>query len=94
MTHDLVYPVTYADGKRERLEEILTQVRAATPGRPVFVLAGFGNSYATDGAFLAWVARQSLPAGRPVAVMFNGGAEREPHEGRFRLHEIAATVGE
>lgn len=93
LTHELVYPVTYADGKRERLEQIVAAVQRETPARPVFVLAAFGNSYGTDGAFLAWTAQQKLPAGQPVAVMFNGGNEPEKYRGLFRREEIAAVVG-
>lgn len=93
MTSELIYPLTVADGKRVRLEEILAAERAATPDRPVFVLTAFGNSYGTDGAFLAWTAKQSLPAGSPVAVMFNGGEEKAVYRGLFLRREINAVVG-
>ncbi|PTY04973.1 hypothetical protein DB347_19985 [Opitutaceae bacterium EW11] len=93
LTHELVYPVTFADGKRERLEQILAEARRETPDRDVFVIAAFGNSYSTDSAFLAYTARQQLPAGHGVAVMFNGGTEPERWKGAFRRAEIDATVG-
>lgn len=93
LSHELVHPVTFADGKRRRVEELLDAARRETPGVEIFVIAAFGNSYSTDAAFLAFTARQRLPAGHPVAVMFNGGEEPAQWRGLFRRAEIAATVG-
>lgn len=93
LTHELLYPVTFAEGKREMLTEIVAAARRETPGREIFVLAAFGNSYATDSAFLAFTARQPLPAGHPVAVMFNGGNEPAPWQGLFRRVTVGAVVG-
>jgi phosphoserine phosphatase len=73
VTEKVLEPVTYGAGKTKMLLEILARLRKENPGREVYVLAGFGNSYHTDGEFLKWIARQRLPAARPVAVMINGG---------------------
>jgi phosphoserine phosphatase len=83
LTEKLIYPVTWADGKRQRLQEILATRTNRDSGKEVFVIGGFGNSYNTDGPFLAWIARQSLPAGRPVVVMINGGSAPPEYAGLF-----------
>ena len=68
LTEELVYPVTWNIGKLERLKQIVADIEQG-PGSPkVFVLAGFGDSYGTDGAFLRFIATQDLPAGQPIAV--------------------------
>lgn len=73
--------VTYAGGKTMKIHEIVAALVRTTPH--VYVLAGFGNSYHTDGPFLAWIAGQRLPAGTPLAVMINGGDEPQEYRGRF-----------
>ncbi len=73
LTRDVLFPATYAGGKVARLQEILAAAAQATPDRPAYVLGAFGNSYATDGAFVTHVAGRELPAGRPLAVMVNAG---------------------
>jgi haloacid dehalogenase-like hydrolase len=93
LTEELIYPVTWADGKRRRLQEILQARAELEPDVPVFVIGGFGNSYNTDGPFLEWIARQALPAGKPVAVMINGGPAPEAYAGMFVAidqHEVSA----
>jgi hypothetical protein len=93
LTSDLVPPITWAEGKRSKLLEIVAAAHEAHPGAEVFVLAAFGNSYGTDGAFLDYTARQALPAGRNgLAVMINGGAAPARYRGRFRTVEQTATV--
>jgi len=83
VTEELLYPVTWSDGKRERLRQLV----ASRPGEPpVVVIGGFGNSYSTDGPFLEWIANQSLPAGRAVAVMINGGTAPDRYKAQF--HEV------
>lgn len=72
-TGAVLEPVTYGPGKVMMLLEILERLRKENPGREVYVLAGFGNSYHTDGDFLKWIAQQNFPASKPVAVMINGG---------------------
>ncbi len=73
VTEKILEPVTYGAGKTKMLLEILERLRKENPGREVYVLAGFGNSYHTDGEFLKWIALQRLPAAKPVSVMINGG---------------------
>jgi phosphoserine phosphatase len=94
VTEQLIYPVTWADGKRERIEELLRERQARSPSRRVFVIGGFGNSYNTDGPFLKWIAAQALPGGRPLAVMINGGEEPAEYRGLFYCVKQEALVEE
>jgi phosphoserine phosphatase len=84
LTRELIYPVTFATGKRTRLLEIVRGLKPENPARRVFVLAAFGNSHVADGAFLAQVARETLPAGQPVAMMINGGIAPSEYRRLFR----------
>ncbi|BCU76787.1 HAD family hydrolase [Luteolibacter sp. LG18] len=81
----LDHPVTYGAGKTAAVIEEIERARGANPGKQVFVLAAFGNSYHTDGPFLEHVAALPLPCGRPLAVMINGDL-RSHVEGRSFLH--------
>ena len=93
LTRELLYPVTYAEGKVTQLIEIVRAAEAES-GQPVFVLAAFGNSFDTDKAFLAHVVRQSLPVGRPLAVMINAGFAPTNYRGLFRSVRQKQVVGE
>lgn len=93
LTRELLYPVTYAEGKVAKLIEIIRAAEAETE-QPVFVLAAFGNSFETDKAFLAHVARQSLPVGRPLAVMINAGFAPTNYRGLFRSVRQKRVVGD
>ncbi len=74
LTEELVYPVTFANGKTRRIEQLMAEWKSARPNLDVWVLGAFGNSYSTDGSFLAWTTRQQLPGtNRPVVLMINGG---------------------
>ena len=69
VTTQILYPLPMGEGKVELVRELVL-------ARPHGVaVAGFGNSYSTDGAFLRYVAKQpSLPGGaKGTAVMVNGG---------------------
>ena len=70
LTDELIYPVTFSDGKTETMQQIVQQLREKT-GKKVFVLAGFGDSYRTDGPFLLAIANQTLPAGKPYSIKIN-----------------------
>jgi len=94
LTEELIYPVTWADGKRRRLEAILQSRANKDPGRPIYLIGGFGNSYNTDGPFLAWIAGRSLPAGKPVVVMVNGGSAPAEYSGLFTEVEQHTVVSE
>jgi len=94
LTRDPIAPVTTGEGKRARLLEIVRAVAAQAPARRVFVLAAFGDSYATDGAFLAHVAQQMFPAGRPLAVMINAGIPPAEYRRLFRTVRQTRVVGD
>ena len=69
VTTQILYPLPMGEGKVELVRELVLS-------RPHGVaVAGFGNSYSTDGAFLRYIAAQpSLPGGaKGTAVMVNGG---------------------
>ncbi|WP_237064893.1 HAD family hydrolase [Microbulbifer guangxiensis] len=83
LTEEIVYPVTWANGKVEKLTSIVAATKRQHPGKQVVVLAAFGNSYGSDGPFMKHVATQALPAGKPVGVMINGGAPLEPYQDLF-----------
>jgi hypothetical protein len=88
MTTKIIYPVPYDHGKVENVRELVL-------ARPHGVaVAGFGNSYSTDGEFLKYIVTQSLPGGaKGFALMINGGAEREGYKGLFRLVNQDETTG-
>lgn len=68
MTTRVIYPIPFGEGKVENVRDIVL-------ARPNGVaVAGFGNSYSTDGAFLRYIATQpSIPGGaKGTAVMING----------------------
>lgn len=68
---EVLEPLNYAEGKTERIRQILDEARARHDTDNVFVIAGFGNSPHSDGPFLSWIAEQDLPARHAVAVMIN-----------------------
>ena len=88
MTTRVVHPVPYGPGKVEN-------VRRFVLSRPDGVaVAGFGNSYSTDGAFLKYISDQRLPGGaKGVAVMINGGSPKPGYEGCFRLVKQEKVMG-
>jgi phosphoserine phosphatase len=92
LTEELVYPVTWNIGKRERLRQITRELEQQPGGKKVFVLAGFGDSYSTDGPFLKFIATQSLPAGEPLAVFYDGQGEPPEYQGLFYQARHKATV--
>lgn len=77
-------PVTYAEGKREKIQQIVNNILKEKKADKVFVLAGFGNSYHTDSAFLKYIAEQKLEAGKPISVMVNGGESPAEFKGLFK----------
>ena len=50
----------------------------------VFILAGFGNSFGTDGPFLKYISEQKFQVGKPISVMINGGNSPIKYEGKFK----------
>lgn len=59
-------------------------------------VAGFGNSYHTDGPFLRYIATQpSLPGGiRATSVMINGGQSRPGYTEHFKTIDEKDVVGQ
>ena len=85
LTGELIYPVTWAAGKAQRLQELLEQWKTDQPGCDVHVLGAFGNSYSSDGPFMAWAAQRRMPGtNRAVLLMINGGEAPEGYRGLFR----------
>lgn len=94
LTEELVYPVTWNVGKLDKLRQLVAQLAAEVPGRRVFVLAGFGDSYNTDGPFLRFIATQALPAGKGLAVFYDSGPVPADYNGLFYQARHRATLGE
>ena len=94
LTEELIYPVPWNVGKRERLKQIMAEIEHEPSGRKVFVLAGFGDSYHTDGPFLKFIATQHLPAGQPLAVFYGESAEPAEYAGLFYQARHSATVSD
>ena len=88
-----ISPVTYADGKREKLIQIVANLLAEKKADKVFVLAGFGNSFHTDGPFLKYIAEQKIEAGKAITVMINGGEATSEYTGIFKEVIFEHTVG-
>jgi phosphoserine phosphatase len=92
LTEVLIYPVTWNVGKLERLRQIVAGAEQPPGRRKVFVLAGFGDSYGTDGPFLQFIATQRLPAGEPTTVFYGEGAEPAEYKSLFLLARHTATI--
>lgn len=93
LTNKVIQPVTYAQGKTQTFLSIVKHLKEQYSTNHVYVIAGFGNSYHTDGDFLHHIASQKLPAGRPVAVMINGGTPPKKYDGIFHCVTQTAVVG-
>ena len=89
LTTQIIYPVPYSEGKVENVREL---VLAHPHGVAV---AGFGNSYHTDGPFLRYIATQpSLPGGiRATSVMINGGQPRPGFTEHFKTIDEKDVIG-
>lgn len=93
VTDEIIYPVTWNRGKLEKIKAVVERIERDQPGVQVFILAGFGDSYHTDGPFLDFIARQTLPAGRPVSVFFNSKGEPDEYRGLFLNASHTEIVG-
>ena len=89
MTTRLVYPIPFGEGKVENVRQLVL-------ARPNGVaIAGFGNSYSTDGYFLRYIVTQHLPGGaKGFALMINGGKPKPGFEGIFKLVDQSETLAE
>ncbi|MGB4268303.1 MAG: haloacid dehalogenase-like hydrolase [Spirochaetota bacterium] len=94
LTNTIMLPVTYAEGKTEKVKEILSTLKKSHSTEHVYALAAFGNSYHTDGPFLRYVATQKFPAGTPVAVMINGGTPPSEYHGIFQCVSYSQIIGD
>ncbi len=92
LTEELVYPVTWNLGKLERLRQIIAAVEKTSDGKRAFVLAGFGDSYGTDGPFLKFITLQKLPAGAPLAVFYGEQPAPAEYAGLFYHARHTTTV--
>jgi phosphoserine phosphatase len=93
LTEELCYPVTWSIGKQEKVQEVVAEAERAQPRRKVYVLAGFGDSYHTDGPFLKYIATQTLPAGKPISVFYDNTNAPAEYRGLFYQASHFATVG-
>lgn len=93
LTEELVYPLTWNIGKREKIQEIASAASREASGRKVYVLAGFGDSYHTDGPFLEYIAKQKLPAGSGISVFYDNPDAPAEYQGLFYQANHSATVG-
>ena len=82
------YPVTTGEGKVEVLRHLVNARKNAV------AVAGFGDSYRTDGAFLRYIVRQTLPGGaKGFALMINGSGSKDGYEGLFTCVRQSEVVG-
>jgi hypothetical protein len=94
LTEEIVYPVTWNVGKLEKIQAVVAQVERESPGRRAFILAGFGDSYTTDGPFLKFISKQSLPAGKPIAVFYDSRKEPDEYRGLFYQARHFRTISD
>ncbi len=94
ITEQIIYPLTWSDGKREKIQQIVTQTEREQPGKKVYVLAGFGDSYHTDGPFLKFIATQKLPGGQPISVFYDDTNAPTEYRGLFYQASHFATVSD
>lgn len=92
VSEELVYPLTWNTGKRQKIQQVVEEIQRARPGVKVFVLAGFGDSYHTDGPFLEFIAKETLPAGKPISVFYDNPAAPAEYRGLFYQARHQATV--
>ena len=93
LTEELVYPLTWNIGKRQKIQEVVAATAREESGRKVYVLAGFGDSYHTDGPFLEYIAKQQLPAGSGISVFYDNPNAPAEYQGLFYQANHNATVG-
>lgn len=93
ITDEIIAPITYAQGKTEKLKGL--RHKALLSGKQVFIIAGFGNSFSTDGPFLRFILEEGLQdtslskkpalpmAIKPFASMINAGMAPPEYQGLF-----------
>lgn len=90
LSEEPVLPITYGAGKTHKLQRIIQGLKSSYQN--IFTLAGFGNSYHTDGDFLLHIVQGTLPAGQPRSVMINGGPSPKEYKDQFIEIEYSQTV--
>jgi len=93
ITEEVVYPITWNIGKWQKILEVVAETEREQPGKKIFILAGFGDSYGTDGPFLKFIATQALPAGKPIAVFYDNTNAPAEYRGLFYQASHFTTVG-
>ena len=89
MSTKVIHPVPFGEGKVENVRRLVLSRENGV------AIAGFGNSYSTDGYFLRYIVTQHLPGGaKGFALMINGGKEKPGFEGLFKLVEQDETVAD
>ncbi len=84
ITKKEILPVTYGEGKKDKLELVVETILKEKKAEQVFILAGFGNSFHTDGHFLKYIVEQNFEKGKPISVMINGGNAPVEFKGLFK----------
>lgn len=84
ITKKEILPVTYGEGKKDKLELVVETILKTKRADEVFILAGFGNSFHTDGHFLEYIVDQNFEKGKPISVMINGGNAPVEYKGLFK----------
>jgi hypothetical protein len=74
------------------VQEVVAETGREQPGKNVFVLAGFGDSYTTDGPFLKFIASQQLPDGKAISVFYDNTNAPAEYRGLFYQASHSATV--
>lgn len=88
VTTEIIYPLPFDEGKVDVLRKIVLARPHAYP------VAGFGNSYKTDAAFLKYIVEQRLPnQAKSFALMINGFEPLPGYEGLFTCVEQRQRCG-
>ncbi len=91
LTDRLRPPLCNGPGKVDVTRTLMEDIREQEY-RQVFILAGFGNSYHSDGPFLKWIAGRQIPGGEAFAYIINGDGTPSPGHGEFIKIDFSKTV--
>jgi len=92
LTNNILKPVNYAKGKTQKIQKIIKQLQKKHPKKKIYILAGFGNSYTTDGEFLKYIVQHKLPSKKTISVMINGGKTPKKYKNLFLKVNQSSTV--
>lgn len=82
LTYEIEYPITWAEGKTEKIKELVLELEKRYPNKRIVILAAFGNSYNTDGDFMRYI--KEITPQKSIAVMINGGKIPPKYQGVFQ----------